>query len=83
MRELNRQRGVDKGEAEREGGMQSESREKMVHPGLPFLFTKGLPLGTTCLCLPAWMVGWLRAKEAIIPVPLTRWQGGSSVLREA
>ena len=63
-------------------------REKMMHPGLRFLFTKEVPLGTACLCLNAWMVGWLLVKEAIICVSSlsclapTRWHR-TSVLREA
>lgn len=29
--------------------------EKMMHPGLQFLFTKEVPLGAACLCLNAWL----------------------------
>lgn len=74
MKETGRQRWTEErktgrkaergGRRETKGGL--DEREKIVDPGLRFLFTKEAPMGTACLCLNAWMVGWLPVKEAII-----------------
>lgn len=57
-------------------------REKLVHPGLQFLFTSEVPMGTVCLCLNAWSAGCVQRKLLCVS-PLRGWHSRSSVLEEA